>query len=435
MSKEAVKEEAPKEPKETKKASAKGKGSDAEQRAALLRAHIMKATGQKPLEATFTTHPHVDSGSLVINTLIGGSPTKDGKGLVCPGYPRRKITEIFGPESSGKTTIALAAAANVQRQGGLVLFIDFEHSLDHGYAQKIGVKFDDTFMLYTPTTMEEGLKQIYLAIGIGADLIIVDSVAAMVPAKELERKLDEDSKVGVVAKKMAETLPKIMTWLATMPSTGSGESKKKDPNRPGTALVLLNQERAAISTGGGHGPETNTAGGKALKFYCAVRLRFQKWKTETVERKDPLSGKKQKFPFGAITGVKVVKAKMDARQGQQANIFIRYGYGLDNYYSIIESGLANGFIRREGAYYSYGETRIQGRDKFRQFLVDNPKVYAEVQKMVADGIVCSSGVAISEEELSDGDELLESVGDLGLDDDDDEGSGAVEETIDEGDAE
>ena len=398
-----------------------------EQRAALFKAHVFKQTGHRPIEPSFSTHPHIDSGSLVINTLVGGSPTKDGKGQVCPGYPRRKITEIYGPESSGKTTIALCAAADVQRKGGQVLFLDFEHSLHHGYAQTIGVKFDGiTFQHFSPDTMEEGLKHIGLAIALGFDLIIVDSVAAMIPAKELVKDIQDDSKVGAVAKKLAETLPKIVNWLATHPKTGSGETKKTDPTKPGCALILLNQERAVINTGGSHGPDTNTAGGKALKFYCAVRLRFQKWKTEVIEKTDPLSGKKKKFPYGTITGVTVVKAKMDSRQGQSASIFIRYGFGLDNVYSVIETGVATGVLKKDGAYFSFGENRFQGRDKMRAFFMENPKAFDEAKKLVSAAVVSAGGTAISEEELSDGDAVLESIADLGLDDDDSE---STEESI------
>jgi recombination protein RecA len=418
----------------SKKETAASKVPTGNQVGALTRALIFKATGHKPIEPTFKTHPHVDSGSIVINSLIGGSSTRDGKGQVCPGYPRRKITEIYGPESSGKTTIALCAAAQIQRAGGSVLFLDFEHSLHHGYAEKIGVKFGDSFQVVAPDTMEEGLRMVYLAIGTGVDLIIVDSVAAMVPAKELERKLNEDAKVGVVAKKMAETLPKIVHWLATFPKVGSGEAKRTDLNRPGTALILLNQERAAISTtGGGHGPETNTAGGKAIKFYASVRLRFQKWKTEVIERNDPMSGKKKKFPYGVITGVTAVKAKMDAKQGHNGSIFIRYGFGLDNYYSVIETGVGSGVVKKEGAYYAFEDNRFQGRDKFRAFLIANEKVYEALKKQIQAIVVESGGVALSDEELTDDDSLLENVSSA-VDEDEASEEEAVEEAVEADDA-
>jgi len=373
--------------------------------ASATKALILKATGQKPVEPSFSTMGHVDSGSLIINALIGGTLAKDGQGSVCPGYPRRKITEIFGPESSGKTTIALSAAVQVQKQGGTVMFLDFEHAIHHGYAKSIGVKYDDSFMVFAPDTMEEGLKMIYLAINTGVDLIIVDSVAAMVPQDELDKKLDETAKIGAMAKKMAETLPKVAGWLATYPKTGSGENKKTDPNRQGTALILLNQERAQINQG--HGDPTNTAGGKAIKYYASLRLRFQRIGSEMVEKKDPLTGKSKKYPYGNKTKVKVVKNKLDGTQGQDGEFFIRYGLGLDNYYSIIETASVNGVMRKEGAgYYSFGEHRIQGRDKFRAFLAENPKVYEDLCVKVTAAIAAAA-TPVTEDELDDDDSITQ----------------------------
>ena len=367
------------------------------------KALIMKVTGQKPMEPSFTTMAHVDSGSLIINALIGGTMAQDGKGFTCPGYPRRKITEIFGPESSGKTTVALSAAVQVQRAGGTVLFLDFEHAIHHGYAKSIGVKYDDSFMVYAPDNMEEGLKMMYVAINTGVDLIIVDSVAAMVPQDELDKKLDETAKIGAVAKKMSETMPKIAGWLAGFPKIGSGESKKTDPDKPGTALILLNQERSTIQQG--HGEPTNTAGGKAIKYYASLRLRFQRIGSEMIEKKDPLTGKSKKYPYGNKTKVKVVKNKLDGTQGQDGEFFIRYGFGLDNFYSIIETGSVLGVMKKEGAgYYSFGEHRIQGRDKFRAFLMENPKVYEDLCGKVTSAI-SAAATPIKEEDLEDGDEI------------------------------
>jgi len=394
------------------------------------KALILKSTGQKPLEPTFSTIAHVDSGSLIINALIGGSPTSDGKGLTCPGYPRRKITEIFGPESSGKTTVALSAAVQVQKAGGTVMFLDFEHAIHHGYAKSIGVKYDDSFMVFAPDTMEEGLKMIWIGINTGVDLIIVDSVAAMVPQDELDKKLDETAKVGAVAKKMSETLPKVAGWLATCPKTGTGETKRMDPSKPGTALILLNQERATIGNTG-PGEPTNTAGGKAVKYYASLRLRFSRIGSEIIEKKDPLTGKSKRFPYGNKTKVKIVKNKLDGTQGQDGEFFIRYGFGLDNYFSMIETGSTLGVVKKEGAgYFSFGEHRIQGRDKFRAFLVENQKVYADLCTKVTTAIAASATV-IKDEEIDNDDALLSD-----LDDELGGASGGVsEEVVEASDAE
>lgn len=383
----------------------KSDGSPASVIANATKALILKSTGQKPVEPSFSTMAHVDSGSLIINALIGGTLAKDGNGQVCPGYPRRKITEIFGPESSGKTTIALSAAVQVQKQGGTVMFLDFEHAIHHGYAKSIGIKYDDSFMVFAPDTLEEGLKMIYLAINTGVDLIIVDSVAAMVPQDELEKKLDETAKIGAMAKKMAETLPKVAGWLANYPKIGTGENKKTDPNRQGTALILLNQERATINQG--HGDPTNTSGGKAIKYYASLRLRFQRIGSEMIEKKDPLTGKSKKYPYGNKTKVRVVKNKLDGTQGSDGEFFIRYGFGLDNYYSLIESASALGVMKKEGAgYYSFGEHRIQGRDKFRAFLVENTKVYEDLCGKVTAAI-SAAATPLAEEALEDDDSIMQ----------------------------
>lgn len=387
----------------------------------LTRAMIFKSVKQKPIETAPSTMPSVPSGSIVVDNLIGGSRAQDGKGQVCPGYPRRYITEIFGPESSGKTTLALAAVAQVQRAGGTVLYLDFEHAVHHGYAKQIGVKFDKSLSLYDPETMEDGLKMMLIGVMTGVDLIVVDSVAGMVPAAEFEKKLDDAAKVGAVAKKMSETIPKFALWLRKHPCSGTGESKKSIPGHPGTSIILLNQERATIMTTGGHGqPETNTSGGKALKYFAYVRLRLTRFSSESIERIDRLTGKKRKFQYGNITNVKIVKDKADAKQGHSANIFIRYGYGVDDVYSIIESGVATGILDRDGAWYSYGgEHRIGSRDKFRAYLLANPKLLDEVRKKVVQAIIESAPQAMSDDDLSEEDELLTNLA-AELDDEEDE---------------
>ena len=408
--KKELKELPPKDKQEKKeeKKAGKGTGGAGSANATLLRA-MLKKIGVQPIETSISTMAHVPSGSIIIDNLIGGTKSQDGKGSVCPGYPRRKITEIYGPESSGKTTVALAAAAETQRRGGSVLFLDFEHSLHHGYAKQIGVKFDPScWTLVAPDTMEDGFMVMFAGIAAGIDLIIVDSVAAMVPKDELAKKINVVAKVGAVAKKMSETIPKFGQWLAKMPMEGKGENKKPKKDAPGSALILLNQERATISTGGGgHGaPEPNTSGGKALKFFAYVRLRLTRISSEFVERLDPMSGKKKKFQYGNITSIKIVKSKADAKQGFSANIFIRYGYGVDDAYSVIESGVATGVINRDGAYYSYNNERYQGRDKFRNMLLANQPIFTKVKAEVVEALIAQAPVAISDEEMSEEDDIL-----------------------------
>ena len=198
---------------------------------ALAQAMILKSTNQKPVQASNSTMANVSTGSVIVDYLIGGSPAMDGKGPVCPGFPRRKITEVYGAESSGKTTLCLQSIADIQRRGGTAMFLDFEHALHAGYAQQLGVSFDPNKLgFYQPDTMEEGFKMMLIGIMSGVDLIVVDSVAAMVPAAELDKDPGEIAKVGGVAKPMSENLPKFALWLSKYPM--DKESKKPIPGPP-----------------------------------------------------------------------------------------------------------------------------------------------------------------------------------------------------------
>ncbi len=406
--------------------------SESMKRLAQAKSTIFKVVKQKTLAPMTTQHAHLPTGSTLVNSLIGGTKLKDGRSM-CPGIPRRRVVEIYGPESSGKTTLALQTIVETQKAGGVVMFLDYEHSLHHGYAKTIGVSFDEDVMAYyQPDTMEDGLKMLYIGIMAGVDLIVVDSVAAMVPAGELAKKLDETAKVGAVAKKMSESLPKLVNWLQKYPKDGQGESAKKIEGHPGTGLILINQERATISTGGPGGgtPEPTTTGGKALKYYAYLRLRLTRISTEKIEKVDPLTGKKKKIPFGNVTQVRVVKSKIDAKQGHEAVIFIRFGYGIDDLYSIIESGAGRGVIRKDGGWYQYGEHRYNGRDKFRAALVANPTLAREITQKVSE-VLASEAVPISDEELSEEDLMVqEMVSEFGEDDDSEGNAEVVEETVD-----
>ena len=357
----------------------------------MARAAILKHTKQKPIVASFSTYPHVPSGNVLVDDIIGGSPAGDGKGAVCPGFPRRRITEIYGPAGAGKTTAGLQAIAEVQKQGGNAIFLDFEQAIHHGYARAIGVSFHPSKMLlYAPETLEMGFKQIYLGIMSGVDLIVVDSVAAMTPQKELVRDIEAEDIVGLQARRMSSLLRRVVNWL------NHKDALKRNPK--GTALVFINQPRADIKSKGG---DDHTAGGKALKFYASLRLMYIRLREETLEKKDPLTGKKKKYAFGNHTMVKVVKNKMDLRQGYTANVFIRFGFGIDEFYSIIEAGVNARLIKQEkGGWFHYGGEKWQGREKFRVFLKDNPAVFKEIR----DGVLRTVAAGV-QEMIPDEDEL------------------------------
>lgn len=384
---------------------------------ALARASIGKAVKLQPLTAHYGQHPHVPSGSILVDSLIGGNLTRDGQ-AICPGFPRRRISEVFGPESSGKTTLALSALAALQAAGGSAMFLDFERALDYRYASTIGVDFSEgsTIIPYAPESMEDGFKCIYTACAAGIDLVVVDSVAAMVPAGELAKGLDDAAKVGAVAAYMARMLPRVVSWLD---GKVGKERKDLEPGK-GTALLLLNQERASIQAGGGHAPpEANSTGGKALKFYATLRLRTTRYKTEKVSRKDPFTGKVKDIPYGIVTRIKVVKDKLDGKAGQDADVFIRYGFGIDDAYSVIEAGVANGIMGRSGSSYTYGQVKVIGRDKLRQFFLDNPTIYEEARSKVVASIL-SLATPISDKELSEEDQIAaELESEIGGGDDDD----------------
>lgn len=368
--------------------------------AALAQAAILKKLNAKPDAGTKLTHDYVPSGSTLIDDVIGGSLSSDGKNRVCPGYPRRRLTELFGAESSGKTTMALQAVAEVQKQGGWALYLDYEHTLDHGYARKIGVSYDPKkFLLYQPATLEEGFEYIFIAIMAGCDLIVIDSIAAMTPKKELDAKVSDEAQIGLQARAFSRQLPKLTNvWLH------HPDAKARNPR--GTAVLCINQTRATIQSGGGGG-DYNTTGGKALKFFFSLRLMSSRIRAESVKKKDKFTGKEVNVPFGNHTRVKVVKNKLDAKQGHSTDIFIRYGLGIDEFYSLIEAAVVNRIVKKEGGgWYSYENDRFQGREKFRSFLKDNPKVFIQIRNAVLQIVQASAEIA--EEELDEVDALISS---------------------------
>ena len=374
---------------EKSKAAPKTSGAAAAAKAA---AFIFKITKKKPGLPSFTQLPHTSSGILVVDNLIGGAPAEDGSGRTCPGFPRKRITELYGAESSGKTTLAIRAAIEVQKAGGSVAFLDYEHSLHHGYAKTMGLDYDQSkFLYYTPDTLEEGMKHIFICVNSGIDLVIVDSVSAMVPQSELDKNLSDPAKIGAQARAFSENLPKMVGWLDKAP-----------PGTQGTAIIFINQIRSLINAG--HGDPDNTSGGKALKFYDYVRLKLTRIRTDSIERKDPMSGKTRKFSYGNLVQVKVVKNKVTGTQGHTGEIFIRYGYGPDEYHSVIEAGIVHGIIRKEGAYFSYDSNRFQGKEKLRGFFVSNPKVFKEAQDRLVKSLLESAPQAIPDEDLNNEEE-------------------------------
>ncbi|HVZ78114.1 MAG TPA: recombinase RecA [Gemmatimonadaceae bacterium] len=269
------------------------------------------------------------------------------------GVPRGRITEIYGPESSGKTTLCLHVVANAQRAGGVAAFIDAEHALDVDYARKLGVDVE-SLLISQPDTGEQALEICEILVRSGAvDVIVVDSVAALVPKAEIEGDMG-DSHVGLQARLMSQALRKLTGAIA----------------RSRTSVVFINQLREKIGVMFGN-PETTT-GGKALKFYASLRL--------DIRRIGPV--KEKEDVVGSHVRVKVVKNKV-AAPFKQAEFDIMYAEGISHTSLLVDIGAESGIIEKSGAWYSYKGQKIgQGRENTKLFLKDNPSVMAEIEEKV-----------------------------------------------------
>ncbi len=295
-----------------------------------------------------------DEGRAPVEVIPTGSIALD-VALGIGGLPRGRVIEIYGPESSGKTTLALHAVANAQRAGGIAAFIDAEHALDPEYAKKLGVDTDG-LLVSQPDTGEQALEIMDMLIRSGAiDIVVVDSVAALVPKAEIEGEMG-DNHVGLQARLMSQALRKITGAL----------------NSSGTTAIFINQLREKIGVFFGS-PETTT-GGKALKFYASVRLDIRR--IETL--------KEGQEAVGNRTRVKVVKNKM-APPFKQAEFDILYGVGISREGSLIDMGVEHGFIRKSGAWFTYeGDQLGQGKENARSFLRDNPDLANELDKKIKE---------------------------------------------------
>ncbi len=284
----------------------------------------------------------IPTGSLALDVALG-----------IGGLPRGRVIEVYGPESSGKTTVALHAVANAQKAGGNAAFIDAEHALDPVYARALGVD-TDSLLVSQPDTGEQALEIADMLIRSGGiDIIVIDSVAALVPKAEIEGEMG-DSHVGLQARLMSQALRKITGALSAT----------------GTTAIFINQLREKIGVFFGS-PETTT-GGKALKFYASVRI--------DVRRIETL--KEAGSPVGNRTRAKVVKNKM-APPFKQAEFDIVYGKGISREGSIIDMGVEAGIVRKSGSWFTYGDDQLgQGKENVRQFLVDNPELANEIEQKI-----------------------------------------------------
>ncbi len=284
----------------------------------------------------------IPTGSVALDVALG-----------IGGLPRGRVVEIYGPESSGKTTLALHAVASAQKAGGVAAFIDAEHALDPEYAKKLGVD-TDALLVSQPDTGEQALEIMDMLVGSGAlDIIVIDSVAALVPRAEIEGEMG-DSHVGLQARLMSQALRKI---------TGRLSNSK-------TTAIFVNQLREKIGVFFGS-PETTT-GGKALKFYASVRIDIRR--IETL--------KEGTNAVGNRTRCKIVKNKM-APPFKQAEFDILYGHGISREGSLIDMGVEHGMVKKSGAWFTYdGDQLGQGKENARRFLRDNPDLANELERQI-----------------------------------------------------
>ena len=294
----------------------------------------------------------VSTGSIALDTALGVG-----------GYPRGRIVEIYGPESSGKTTVALHAVAEVQKNGGTAAYIDAENAMDPAYAEALGVNIDD-LLLSQPDTGEQGLEIADALVASGAvDIIVVDSVAALVPRAEIEGDMG-DAHVGLQARLMSQALRKLSGSI----------------NKTKTIALFINQIREKVGVMFGN-PEV-TPGGRALKFYSTIRLEVRR--AEQIKNGTDVLGNRTK--------IKVVKNKV-APPFKVAEVDIMYGKGISQTGELVDMAVEKDIIDKAGAWYSYGDERIgQGRENANNYLADNPEMFAEVKQKVRDAYGISDDV-------------------------------------------
>ncbi|MCT4562155.1 MAG: recombinase RecA [Crocinitomicaceae bacterium] len=308
-----------------------------------------------------------DNPVVQVDTIPTGSLTLD-LALGVNGYPKGRVVEIYGPESSGKTTLAIHAIAEVQKQGGIAAFIDAEHAFDQFYAAKLGVDIDN-LIISQPDNGEQALEIADNLIRSGAiDLIVVDSVAALTPKAEIEGEMG-DSQMGLQARLMSKALRKLTASI----------------NKAGCCCIFINQLRDKIGVMFGN-PETTT-GGNALKFYSSIRIDIRR--ANQIKDGDENIGNRVK--------VKVVKNKV-APPFRKAEFDVMFGEGISKVGEIIDLGVELNILKKSGSWFSYGETKLgQGRDSVKNLLLDNPELTEELEAKIK-GALSHSEVSVAVEE-------------------------------------
>jgi len=351
-------------------------------------------SARKSLE-TFST------GSIVINHLIGGKPNDRGI-PPCPGVPKGRILNLYGHESSGKTTIALQTSVETIKAGGTVCYIDWEHEIVPDYAMELGIPIGDEtkFMLCQPDTLDDGVAILWTMASAGVSLIVLDSVGAGVPKAYFNKPIAEtaeQARLGLNAAVWSQFLPKLKGRIATTK----------------TAVLGISQTRAAINTTG-YGETITVQGGWAWKFYSAVRMKLKKIATEKASEYSPLTNKHDNRVVGAKIRVKLDKCKVSRQQGNEEDVYIRWGYGVDDLRSLIEIGVAHRLVRKDGSWFTWvtpdgEEIRYQGMENFRGFFVERAEIRKTLERQVRPYMTVRSS---DHEDIMDEEEVFVGGSDL-----------------------
>jgi len=302
----------------------------------------------------------IPTGSWVLNQIIGDGTMTGSPG----GYPRGHITEIFGDESAGKTTLGLLAIAEAQKAGGYGILMDFEHTFHPVYAEKLGVNLsEDCFMVSQPIHFQQGARQIEKMLLMRPEILVIDSVSAMTPKQLLESDAEEAVIVGVLARLVAGLMSRISKKLQTSD----------------TSLIFLNQLRSVIKKSKWDtGPDEESTGGRSLKYFSSIRIKLKTSKVEKIDIVSKVTGKKEKEPVNVLVKATVVKSKIDIPK-RSGPVYIRFGEGVDNILSVIELAINLRVIKKNGSFFVFDTIKVQGKDNFRSAMNENPKIFEKLQ--------------------------------------------------------
>ncbi len=386
--------------KKTSKKTKKGGNSLAAAQALLSKAFKPGDIGEVDIDITNLkkSHPHLNTGSIIVDYTIGGKPNQRGV-APCPGLPRGRLVNVYGHESSGKTTLTLEAAALVIENGGEVGFVDWEHALDLSYASNLGIPMDRTkFMLSQPPDLETGIGVVLALAKAGVDLIVIDSIGAGVPKAWMEHDLDDlgGGRVGLVASLWSKLLPRL----------------KKEIALSGSCVIGISQLRKKINTGRAQGgPTTTHQGGEAWKFYSELRLSLRRVAPVKAKEYSAVKHKVEEVEVGAKIKVRIDKCKVAPTMKHEGEFYIRFGTGIDDLSSIIEIAQSHGVIAKSGNWFSWHrggahkELKANGLDQFRTLVMESKGAEEQLKQVALQRMSSASGADIVEPDEFGGDVL------------------------------